>query len=189
MPSTMTSSPSLRPFVDDDVAALLDAGRHAPLLDLLGVVDHHDVMAGLIEQDRGLRHHQRRVAALPRSTMTPTMPPGISIASGFGNCARTSNGVGVGLDLDVEEIGDAGMRIDAAVGQLDMNGHMRVLVGRRGDPALVFDDVGLARLKSDVDRILADDRRQHCRMTDSTRLPTVKLASPIRPSIGERISV
>ena len=55
------------------------------------------------------------------------------------------------------------MRINAAVGQLDVNDHMRVLVGRLGDPAPVFDDVGLARLKRHIDRILADDGCQSSR--------------------------
>jgi hypothetical protein len=41
-----------------------------------------------------------------------------------------------------------------------MNRHMRALVGRCGDPAPIGDDVGLARLKRDVDRVLTDNRCQ-----------------------------
>ena len=44
----------------DNVPALLDTGRHASQLDLLGLVDHEDITAGLIELDSGLRNHQRR---------------------------------------------------------------------------------------------------------------------------------
>ena len=41
-----------------------------------------------------------------------------------------------------------------------MNGHMRVLVARFGKPALVVEDITLARLKDDVDGVLADDGRE-----------------------------
>ena len=51
------------------------------------------------------------------------------------------------------------MRINA-VRQLDMDGHVRIFIGRLGDPAPVLDDIGFARGEGDVDRILADDCRQ-----------------------------
>ena len=47
----------------DDVSALLDTGRHASQLDLLRLVDHQDIAAGLIELDSRLRNQQRQIAA------------------------------------------------------------------------------------------------------------------------------
>src|SRR5262249_16440248 len=49
------------------------------------------------------------------------------------------------------------MRIDSAVRQSDMNPQVRVLAIRLGKPALVGENVCLARLKRHVDRVLADD--------------------------------
>src|SRR5271165_5927618 len=49
----------------DDVSALLDAGRYAPQLDLLRVIDHEDIAAGLVELDGGLRNQQRRSRRAP----------------------------------------------------------------------------------------------------------------------------
>ena len=66
----------------------------------------------------------------------------------------------VPVDLDVEQVGKAWLRIDAAVGQLDVNGHMPVLDAQFGDPPLVVEYVALAGLKDDVDGVLADDRRK-----------------------------
>ena len=49
----------------DDVGAALRAGLHAPLLDLVLVVDDQHVVAGLVDLQRRLRHHQpRRLLAL-----------------------------------------------------------------------------------------------------------------------------
>ena len=58
----------------DNVPALLDTGRHASQLDLLGIVDHEDVTAGLIELDSGLWNHQRRFRRTPvhRDAYDPT---------------------------------------------------------------------------------------------------------------------
>src|SRR6266516_759196 len=52
------------------------------------------------------------------------------------------------------------MRIGAAVGQPDVNGQVHVLVGRCTDPALVLENIALARLKDHIDGVLADDRRE-----------------------------
>src|ERR1700688_280781 len=49
----------------DNFPSLLDAGRHASQLDLLRLVDHQDIAAGLIELDGGLRNHQRRSRLAP----------------------------------------------------------------------------------------------------------------------------
>ena len=159
MPSTMTSSPSLRPLVTTMSRALLDAGRDAPQLDLLRVVDHEHVAAGLIELDGGLRNDQRRSRRAPfhRDADDPT---GDQKTVRVRQLRPHRHRIRRGVDLDVEEVAEAGMRIGAAVGQLDVNGYMRVLVGRLGDPALVVENIALARLKDHVDGVLADDRRQ-----------------------------
>ena len=52
------------------------------------------------------------------------------------------------------------MRIHRAVRQLDVDRNVRIFVGRCGDPAFILDDVSLARLERDIDRILTDDRCQ-----------------------------
>ena len=43
----------------DDVAALFAACRDAPLLNFLGVVDDHHVVASLVKQYGRLRHHKQ----------------------------------------------------------------------------------------------------------------------------------
>ena len=100
----------------DDVRALLAAGGDAPQLDFFRVVDHHDVAPGLVELDGGLRNNQRRVRRFAL-TMTPTMPPGIStVRIRAGGLRPHYDGVGLRLNLDVKEVGQAGMRVDLAVG-------------------------------------------------------------------------
>src|SRR4051812_39106832 len=42
---------------DDDVGILVISGLDAALLDLVLVVDHQEVRAGLVDLHRGLRHH------------------------------------------------------------------------------------------------------------------------------------
>src|SRR5262249_4506387 len=65
--------------------------------------------------------------------------------------------VGVGVYLNVDEVADARMRITTSVWQLDVNLHVRILVLRFGNPALVFQHIALTYLKYDVDGILLDD--------------------------------
>jgi Pilus formation protein N terminal region len=50
-----------------------------------------------------------------------------------------------GVDLDVEQVGKAWMRIDAAIGQLDVNGHVRGLFGRFSE-ALIVGNAAIADL-------------------------------------------
>src|SRR5262245_61066195 len=50
---------SFEPLRDDNIAPLLRACGDAPLLDLFCVVDHENVVARLIQQDRRLRHEKR----------------------------------------------------------------------------------------------------------------------------------
>src|SRR5580692_10138990 len=146
----------------DDVRALLAAGGDAPVLDFFRVGDHHDVAPGLVELDRGLRTDQRRVWRF-------ALDDDADDAAGDQDAVRIRqlrphhDGIGVRLDLDIEEVSQAGMRIYGAVGQLDVYGYVRVLVGRGRDPVLIFDDVGFARLERHVDRILAHDRCQSSR--------------------------
>ena len=45
-------------LLDDHVAALLDPSFDTPLLDLFGVIDHHDIVSGLVELDCGLRYEK-----------------------------------------------------------------------------------------------------------------------------------
>ena len=71
--------------------------------------------------------------------------------------------IGIGLNLNIEEIGDSWIRIDGADLQFYVNRNMRVLVGRCSDPVLIVDNVGLAGLERDVNRILTDDGCQRTR--------------------------
>ncbi len=162
----MTGSHLLYPIDDDqlafleavghhDVTALLDARRYAALLDLLRAIDHEDVAAGLIEQDSGLRYRQRQSRRTPLQCDTHD-PAGDQEAIGVRHLRAHRHGIRRCVDLHVEEIADAGMGIDVSVRQPDMNDDVGVLV-RFSHPALVVENVALADLKDDVDRILADD--------------------------------
>src|SRR5262249_30244802 len=141
------------------IAALFDPGRYAPLLNLLCIVDQHDIVASLIEQHGGLRNHKRLMGCSPlphHSNDTTRNQYSLRIRQLRPNYYS----VGIALYLNVEQVAETGVRIGGAIGQIDMNGHMRALVARCGDPMLVRDDVGLARLKRDIDGVLAHDRRQ-----------------------------
>src|SRR5262249_57240571 len=50
-------------------------------------------------------------------------------------------------------------RINGAIRHFDMNRQMRVLAICPGKPTLVGENIRLARLKGNVDRVLADDGR------------------------------
>src|SRR3979490_3422996 len=150
--------PFLQAVGDDDIPTLLHPERYAALPDLLRRIDQQNIAAGLVEQDGGLRNRQRRSrrTAFQRDADDST---GDQKTVRVGNCGSHRHGIGRGVDLDVEEVAQARMRIDAAVGQVGVNGLMRVFV-RFGDPALVVEDVALADLEDDIDGILADDGRQ-----------------------------
>src|SRR3984893_655661 len=143
----------------DNFSTLLDAGRHAAQLDLLRLVDHQDIAAGLIELDGGLRNHQRRSRCAPFRDDADD-PTGDQKTLRVRHLRPHRDSVRGGLDLDVEQVGEAGMRIGAAIGQLDVNGHLRVLDARFDEPALVVDYIALAWLKDDIDGVLPDDRRK-----------------------------
>src|SRR5262245_7115639 len=64
------------------------------------------------------------------------------------------------VDLHVEEVTQAGMRVDGAVGQLDPNVDVRVLPGVFGAAPEVVEKVALADLEGDIDGVLADDGRE-----------------------------
>ena len=51
--------PLLEPLRYDDISSLFGTCCDASLLDLFCIVDHHDVMASLVEQHGRLRHHKR----------------------------------------------------------------------------------------------------------------------------------
>ena len=70
------------------------------------------------------------------------------------------HGVRVGVHLDIEEIGEPGMRIVGTVGQSDVNRHVRIFVGGFGNSALVVENIPLACLEDHVDGVLADDGRK-----------------------------
>src|SRR5437588_3343225 len=143
----------------NDVAIALGASRDPALLDLLFRVDHEDITAGLIEEYGGLRNQQRRLrlTALHGNADNSAWDQEMFRVR---HLRPYRHGVGRGVDLDVEEIVDAGMRIQSAIGQLDANSHLPVLVPRFEDLALVVEHVALACLKQDINRILADDRRK-----------------------------
>ena len=61
MPSTITFSPSRRPEVTTTSVSRLGPGLDAALLDLVLVVDDQHVVAGLVDLQGGLRHHQPRL--------------------------------------------------------------------------------------------------------------------------------
>src|SRR6516225_3479231 len=148
--------------LDNDELALLQTllnDKIPPLFDLLVIADHHDVTAGLIELHRRLRYQKGCLRSAPIDNHVDDAAWDKQAFRIWQLCAD-QDGVRVGLDLNVEEISAPGMRIHAAVGQLDVNSHMRVLVGRGSDSVLIFDYVGLAGLKCNIDRVLTDDRRQ-----------------------------
>src|SRR5262244_4596535 len=62
------------------------------------------------------------------------------------------------VDLNVEEVTHAGMRVDGAVGQLDANVDLRVFPGVFGAAPEVVEKIALADLERDIDGVLADDR-------------------------------
>src|SRR5215470_14264209 len=135
----------------DNVAPLLRAGRYAALLDFLSRIDQQDIAAGLIEQHGGLRNCQRRSRRTPFHDDADDSTGGQKTIR-VRHLRPHRHGVGGGVDLDVEEVAEAGMRIGAAVGQLDVNGHMR------DRPAPVVKNGALADLKDDIGGVLADDR-------------------------------
>src|SRR5262249_38108244 len=141
----------------DNVPASLGTGRYAALLHLFRCVDNEDVAAGLVEHDGRLGNRQRRLrsAAFHGDAHDSA---GDQQAFRIRKLPPHRHGVGAGIDLDVEEIIDAGMWIDPAVGQLDANRNRRLAVLRFENSALVFEHIPLAGGKEDVDRILADDR-------------------------------
>ena len=143
----------------DNVSTLLDAGRHPSQLDLLRLVDHQDIAASLIELDGGLRNHQRRSRRAPFHDDADD-PTGDQKTLRVRHLRPHRDSVRGGVDLDVKQVGEARMRIGAAIGQLDVNGHVRGFVGRFSDPALVLENIALARLKDDIDGVLPDDRRK-----------------------------
>ena len=140
----------------DNIFALLDTGRYASQLDLLCRVNQEDIVAGLIKLDGGLRNHQNRprLTAIHRNADNST---GDKKTLRVRHLRPYRHGVRAGIGLDVKEVTEAGMRIDATVGQPDVNGHVRVLVGQFGDSMPVLENITLARLKGDVDRVSADD--------------------------------
>src|SRR5262249_54054676 len=140
-----------------DVSALLDTGCYAPELDLLCLIDHEHISAGLIELHGGLRNDERRLrcTALYGNADDPASNQDIFR---IGYLRPYGHSVGIGVDLDVEEVADPGVRIRFAIWQLDVNLNVRRLVLRLSNPALVFEHIALAYLKDDVDGVLFDDR-------------------------------
>src|SRR5262245_40564458 len=141
----------------DNVTTALGAGRYAALLHLFRCVDHEDITARLVEQDGRLWDRQHRLWL--------TAFHGDADHSAWDQQALRirqlrphRHGVGAGIDLDIEEIVDTGMWIDAAIGQLDANRHLSGRVPRFENLMFVFEHIPLACLKEDIDRILADDR-------------------------------
>src|SRR5262245_25572260 len=143
----------------DNVPASLGTGGYAALLHLLRGVDHEDITAGLVDQDSRLWNRQRRLrlTAFHAHTHNPAWD---QQTLRIRQLRPNRHGVGAGIDLDVEEIVDAGMWIDAAVGQLDANRHLSARAPRFENPLLEFEHIPLACLKEDIDRILADDGRK-----------------------------
>ena len=98
----------------NNVAALLDSGHDAPLLDLFVFADHHDVATGLVELDRRLRNDKGR---LRRAALDQHADDSAGDQHAFGICQLRAHqdGVCVWLNLNIEEIGTPGMRIHTAV--------------------------------------------------------------------------
>src|SRR5262249_18646112 len=139
-----------------DVAALLGTGRYAALLHLLGRIDHEHIAAGLIEEHGGLRNRQRllRRAPLDRDADNSARDQHMVRVR---HCGPHRHRVRRRVDLHVEEVTHAGMRVDGAVRQLDANVDMRVLPGVFGAAPEVVEKIALADLEGDIDRVLADD--------------------------------
>src|SRR5262249_42361403 len=88
------------------------------------------------------------------------------------------------VDLDIEKVTQPGVRVDGAVGQLDANVDMRVLPGFFGSAPKVVEKIALADLEGGIDRswltMVASFLEEGW-----TRLPSVTMARPMRPSMGE----
>src|SRR5499427_10139753 len=116
----------LQTLLNDKITALFDSGHNPPLFDLLVIADHHDVTAGLIELHRRLRYQKGCLRSAPIDNHVDDAAWDKQAFRIWQLCAD-QDGVRVGLDLNVEEISAPGMRIHAAVGQLDVNSHMGFL--------------------------------------------------------------
>ena len=114
MPSTITCSPSLHARGDDDVGAALRAGLHAALLDLVLVVDDQHVVAGLVDLQRRLRHHQPRLFLAFADDGRHELAVGQG-ALGIGHGRPHDQRVGLLVDLRIGEVPDAALRIFLAV--------------------------------------------------------------------------
>src|SRR5882757_1498807 len=150
-----------------DVGAEVGAGLHAPLLDLVLIGDDQRVIAGLVDLQRRLRDHQERLL------LSFLYYRGYELAVdqvslGIGDDGPNHQRVGLLIDLRIGEIPDAGMRIVLSVREsnadIDLGQPAALLAPRLADGL----EVAHAHREQHIDRILADDRRQHaaCRVDE-----------------------
>src|SRR5262249_31754172 len=158
----------LQTLLNDKITALFDSGHNPPLFDLLVIADHHDVTAGLIELHRRLRYQKGCLRSAPIDNHVDDAAWDKQAFRIWQLCADQDR-VRVGLDLNVEEIRAPGVRIHAAVGQLDVNSHMRVLVGR------VLADCSSSiksRVETQISALqLLDQKRRVCVMLIQSDIP------------------
>src|SRR5262249_46799424 len=118
----LTGTHLLDPLHDDQLALLETAGYHnvptllaacgnAAHLDLSRLVHHEHIAARLIEQNGGLGNEQRRLRRAPFHGY-PDNPAGDQNELRVRHFRPYRHSVGIGIDLDVEEVAEAGMRID-----------------------------------------------------------------------------
>ena len=143
--------------LDHDLRAGDGAQGDAPGLHLVVAADHQHEGAGLVDLDRRLRHreHLHRLAALDSHVDELAVDQS---AIGIGERGPHRDGIGALIDLDVEEIDLARVLVRGAVGQRDLD-HRRA--GRIVTSASILQELALADRKGDVDRVLADDGREH----------------------------
>ena len=94
----------------------------------------------------------------PRSTLHVDELAVDQGAIGIGERGPHRDGIGALIDLDVEEVDLARVLVRGAVGQRHLD-HRRA--GRVVTSASILQELALADRKGDVDRVLADDGREH----------------------------
>src|ERR1700716_755643 len=150
-----------------DVGAEVGAGLHAPLLDLVLIGDDQPVIAGPVDLQRRLRDHQARLLLSFLDYRGYELAVD-QVSLGIGDDGPHHQRVGLLIDLRIGEIPDAGMRIVLSVREsnadIDLGQPAALLAPRLADGL----EVAHAHREQHIDRVLADDGRQHtaCRVDE-----------------------